>query len=275
MENLTSMLPTDEKNKVAKFLTVFLVVLSVFFVVKIAGEIKNFRYLGTTSAVSFEGKGEVMAVPDIVTISFSVREEKPTMKEAQDNVSIKTKEAVDFVKGSGIDEKDIKTSNYSSYPKYEFKYETDTTCGENTCPVRPTNQFISGYEVSQTINIKIKNTDDAGKILDALATIGVSDVQGPNFEIDDIEKVKAEARKEAIDDATSKAKILAKDLGVNLGRVVNFYESGNNYYPIMDNYSASMMKTTREGGGEITIAPVLPAGENTITSNVTITYEIK
>ncbi len=78
-----------------------------------------------------------------------------------------------------------------------------------------------------------------------------------------------EARRKAISDAKTKARVLAKDLGVSLGRVASFSEGG--YYPAPTMYKATMMDVAQ---GEASVAEI-PKGENTISSNVTITYEIR
>jgi uncharacterized protein YggE len=106
--------------------------------------------------------------------------------------------------------------------------------------------------------------------MQGLGTLGVSDLNGPNFSIDNEDALKAQARKEAIDDAQTKAKALAKDLGVSLGRIANFSESGN--YPTPMYYA----KDARVSSAGLEAAPAqIPKGENTITSDVTITYEIR
>ena len=81
---------------------------------------------------------------------------------------------------------------------------------------------------------------------------------------------KAEARKEAIVNAQSKAETLAKDLGVTLVRITSFSESGN--YPGPIYYAKS---TEAFGMGGDNSAPEVPSGENRIVSNVTLTYEIR
>jgi len=83
------------------------------------------------------------------------------------------KKSLDFLKTSNVLEKDIKTSNASFYPKYDFVYTTDVVCGALTCPPRPTKQVISGYTASESITVKIRNTDDVGKIIEGLGTLGV------------------------------------------------------------------------------------------------------
>jgi len=110
--------------------------------------------------------------------------------------------------------------------------------------------------------------DETGKILDLLASAAVTDINGPNFEIDEIEKVQAKARKLAIEDAKAKAEQLAKDLGIRLVRIVNFSEGGN--YPI---YGRAEFKAL--SADDAIPLPEIPVGENKIVSNVTITYEVR
>ena len=106
--------------------------------------------------------------------------------------------------------------------------------------------------------------------MQALGTSGVSNLSGPNFTIDNQDSLQMQARKKAIDDAKTKAQSLARDLGVSLGKISSFSDS-NGGYPMM--YAA---KDSMSAGVAPTTAPaVIPKGQNTISSDVTITYEIK
>ncbi len=77
------------------------------------------------------------------------------------------------------------------------------------------------------------------------------------------------ARGAAITDAKNKASVLAAQLGVKIVRIVSFTENNNRIYPPM--YATMSMKA--EAVADST--PSLPVGQNTVTSNVSITYEIK
>ena len=257
-----------------KVTLVFLVILSLFFAVKFLSEFRSYGMMGSSQAntITLSGHGEVSAVPDIANVYFTIHREGKTVKEAQEAVVLVEKASLDFLKNNTIAEKDIKTSNASFNPKYEYKYDTKLLmpCNEFGCPPRPGKNVISGYEAYESITVKVRNTDDVGKIMHGLGNLGVTDLSGPNFAIDNEEGLKAEARKKAIDDAREKAKVLAKDLDVSLGRIANFSESGNHGPIYYDN--AKMM------AGSVSSAPVpaeIPKGENTISSDVSITYEIK
>lgn len=251
--------------------TILAVVASLFFVAKAATEAKSYRYVGqgatVSNVVSVSGTGEVFAVPDIAQITFTARSEAKDASTAQKTVTTNMNSAIDFLKKSGVEEKDIKTLSYNSYPRYE--YESTVTCMAIGCPTPTSKRVLVGYEVSQTVTVKVRKTDDAGKVLEGLGKLKLSEINGPDFTIDDEQTVQAEARKKAIEDAKKKADVLAKDLGVKLVRIVNFSESGNTpmYYK-MDSVGFGR-------GGATESAPQVPTGENKIVSSVMITYEIR
>jgi len=252
---------------------VLLIILSAYFGVKTLAELRSYDTAGNREAntIAFTGHGEVKAVPDIAGIYFTVEESKDTQTAASDEVNTKTKKVLDFLKSSGVGEKDIKTEGYNSYPKYSSPENCPVYYDSRLMFPCPTGEAkIVGYTVSQSVSVKIRKVDDASKIIDGINKIGVTNMSGPNFTIDDEDELKAEARRKAIEDAKSKARALAKDLGVNLGKIASFSESG--YYP-MPYAMGGAYKL--DSAVEQAIPPQVPKGENTISSDVTITYEIR
>lgn len=266
----------ESKTRLFQALTILVLVAVVFVVTQVISEIKGYRFIGggvdATNTISVSGDGEVMSAPDIATISFTVRDVAKTASDAQSNVSSKTKVALDAIKKVGVAEKDIKTQSYSSYPKYEWRQTTSLPCVEMGCPPpSPGKQVIVGYEVSQSVTLTVRNMDLVNSVVEALGQSEVSDMYGPNFAIDNEDILKAQARKQAIDKARSKAEVLARDLGVTLVRIVSFSEGQN--YPMYDR--AMSMASAPMGKAEGAPTPELPQGEQKITSSVTVTYEIR
>ncbi|MBU0999306.1 SIMPL domain-containing protein [Patescibacteria group bacterium] len=277
-------IPEENKKRIYQTLCVLLIVLSVYFTVKIFSEIKKDSLLGESAqpaTISFSGHGEVTAVPDIANIYFTISKDAKTVKDAQAGVADIEKKALDFLKEKGVEDKDIQTANASFYPKYEYRKAvcppipmdaeiagvTVSPSSSYYCP--PSKQVLIGYTANESVTIKIRNTDTVGDIIQGIGITGVSDLNGPNFAIDKEDTLKMQARKLAIDDAKAKAKILAKDLGVSLGKITSFNENGN--YPIM--YAKSVMM---DSASERAPTPaIIPKGENIISSDVTITYEIR
>jgi len=260
-----------QKNKTAKeklmeISILFVILVSIFTIFKTVEVYKSNKYIGqeNRNLISFSGEGEVFAVADVATFSFSVVEEAKTSSEALSKSAEKMNSVIDYLKEQNIAEKDIKTINYSVNPRYEWR-------DLSVSSIRPEGErVLIAYEANQTLSVKIRNTEKAGEILVGVGSFDVSNVSGLNFEIDDTDALQREARKLAIEDAKVKAKELASDLGIKLVRIVSFNESG--IYP----YYAAATKAYGLGGAEDAVSiPQIPVGENKITSNVNITYEIR
>ncbi|OGG58585.1 hypothetical protein A2765_02590 [Candidatus Kaiserbacteria bacterium RIFCSPHIGHO2_01_FULL_56_24] len=230
---------------------------------------KEYRYVGSgvaaTNTISVSGQGEVFAVPDTGEFSVSVHEDAETVAEAQDEATAKINAIIAYLKGAGVEEKDIKTTNYNVNPKYEY---SQAVCTNSYCP--PSNQKLVGFEVFQTLQVKVRDTKKAGELLSGVGGKGASEVSGLSFTTDDDNKLKSDAREKAIADAKGKADELAKQLGVSLVRVVGFSEDSGGYPAPY--YSKTM---AMDSAGGAATPPQLPTGENKITSNVNITYEIR
>lgn len=255
-----------EKSVLVKVAIALGLILCVYFAVKAVYEVKNYQVLGAGSQVSFDGQGEVMGSPDLAEISITLRSESKEVKAAQEKVTTLEKSVLDFLDKNGIKKDDIKTESYNSYPKYDY----GAPCYSGYCPVRtPT---VIGYEVSEYISVKVRDLTKAGEVVTGLGALGVTEISGPNFTIENEDELKAEARKLAIDEAKAKAEVLANDLGVKLVRIVNFSEGGNYPMPMMYAKDAVMNQAVAESAPR---APELPTGVQKITSNVIITYEIR
>ena len=263
----------EQKKHLVGASFVLLVVLIFYFAVQIISEVKAYGLMGqsaTPAEISFDGHGEVDAVPNIADVNFSIQSSLSTQSASSDAVNTKTKSVLDFLATSGIASTDIQTQNYSSYPDYS----NPTPCppiysGSMGIPCQQSAATIIGYTVSQDVSVKIRNVNNVSTVVDGINKIGVTNMSGPNFTIDNPDAVQAQARQKAIDDAKSKATELAKELGVSLGKIVNFSESGNN--SVVPMYAKAMT-------AEAPSSPVpsqIPTGQNTITSDVTITYEIR
>ncbi len=244
--------------------------LALFLLVGTVSELKGIRFIGSgvtaSNIISVSGEGEVFAVPDTATFSVTVQEEAKDVKAAQDVATKKINEIIAYLEKEGVAKKDIQTADYSLYPQYDY---TNGVCTQGGyCP--PGKQTLRGFQVSQTLTVKVRDTDTAGKLLSGVGSRGVSSVSGLNFEVDDREASEAEARDMAIIDAKAKAEVLAKSLGVSIVRIVGFSENSGGYPVPM--YARGMDMAVMESKA---VSPEIPVGQNKITSNVTVSYEIR
>lgn len=257
----------EGKKGLSGALSLLAIILSLFLVVKGIQSMREPRLV--MNSINISGKGEVISIPDVATFSLTVENTKSSVAEAQKASTQKINSVIDFLKKQGIEEKDIKTTNYSISPKYTW---VSQRCDLGAyCPGGK--NVIEGYTVSQGLEAKVRDLEKSGTILTGLGEMEVTNVYGPNFTVDQKDLLKDEARSKAIADAREKAKILSKELGVKLVRVISFYENDNGIFP----YAAEGMGAGMDYAKTSSIAPTptLPGGEFKVTSNVNISYEIK
>jgi hypothetical protein len=273
--NITQVFQEDGGKRLAKWGTIALVLFSIFLLVRVLGDLKKLPNAGKEiypqSTVMVSGDGEAYAIPDVATFNFSVVEVGATVKQAQEKADQKISKALSSVRETGIEEKDIKTTNYSVYPKYEWEQTYCIQMVGAVCP--PGKNVLTGYEVNQTITVKVRDVEKAADLVTKVGAAGVSNISGLEFTVDDKEKYIEMARSQAIEKAKNKAKQLAKDLDVRLGRMLYFNENGN-YVPYYGMDYAMGLGGGEKGGVAVSRAE-LPTGETKIVSQVTITYEIK
>jgi uncharacterized protein YggE len=244
------------------------VLLALFLLAATLGKVKEYRFIGSginaTNTITVTGKGKVERAPDTARISFSVRNESTNIKAAQNTVSGKIDGITKALKSAGIDEKDVKTDSYNSYPQYNYP---QISCGPGCS--RQGSPTIRGYEVIHTVTIAVKDLEKVETVLGILGAQGVSDMNGPNFGFEDDKAVAREARDAAIEDAKTEAQKLARSLGVRLVRIASFNEQGG----FMPMYAKDSMQMSV--GAAVENAPSIPVGNQKIESNVTLVYEIR
>ncbi|MGB3922057.1 MAG: SIMPL domain-containing protein [Minisyncoccia bacterium] len=259
---------TESTQNVFKWGKIVLIVLAVFLAAEALGSLKGLKAIDPAyNSISVSGEGEIVAPPDVAVFSFSVSADAKSVSDAQGEVTEKMNSILDGLETMGVEEKDIKTTDYSIWPKY--KYEP-LICTTMYCP--PSRQVEDGYTVTHSVSVKVRKTEQAGEALALVGEKGATNLSGISFVVDDPDKILEEARAMAIADAKEKAKALSKDLGVRLVRVVSFYDNTGGGIP---SYGEAMGM-----GGDMVRnikapAPTIPMGENKITVNVTVVYEIR
>jgi len=235
-----------------------LVVCICFGIVVIIHTLRSSNYINKdiqkVPTITISGVGDVYAKPDIGLVTLSVVTEAKTVAQAMTENTSKMNGVISFVKKQGVEEKDLKTTNFNISPRYEYNSKTGV-------------RTLVGYEITQSLQAKIRDLSKIGAILEGATEFGANEVGNLQFTIDDEDALKIQAREEAIKEAKSKAESLAKQLGVKLVRITNFSESGSVPYP----YYKTMSLEAIGAAGE---TPQIETGENKISITVNITYEI-
>lgn len=259
-----------QKQKLLKGGKIAAVVVLIYFITLIVTQVKGWssNETGQVPSITVTGTGEVYATPDIAELRATISGESKNRSESIAKQAEIKQKVLAVLKEYSVNEKDYKTEYISTNPKYEWQ-RSAVYCVTYPCPQPEGKQVINGYVTDELLVIKVRNIDNAGKIYEALVASGVQNISGPNMMIDDEESLKSTARQNAINDAKIKAKQLTRELGVRKVKIVGFSENTGGYVMPMYANDSAMMKSA--GSAELNIS----AGQNKITSNVTITYEIR
>lgn len=241
-------------------IVIFVLTLILFFGAKVANEIKAGNFIGlapaSASTIQVTGEGRVYASPDMALLNIGVVSEAGTVKQAQEETTKKMNEITGFLKKQKLDSKDLKTTSFSIRPIYSFDER------------RLKRRTITAFEVRQSLEVKVRDFDKLGVILEEVSRLGANEVSGPQFTIEDKDKLEEQARDQAIRQAKQKARELARQLDVRLVRIAGFNESGSLPIPFFTETRSDFAKA-EEGA-----IPSIEPGENKITKQVTISYEI-
>lgn len=262
-------------EKLRQWIVIALVALSLFLLASAYAALRRGALaddaLGPRAVITVSGTGEAIAVPDVARITFSVRARRSDVPSAQIEVTEKSNTITKQLKDAGVSEEDMKTVGYNIYPQYEWRQDT-IVCVTYPCPQPPGRQVFLGYDVVQTTEITIRDIKKAGEIVQIVGDQSPDTVSGPSFEVDDIEKVREEARLQAIEHARAQAEVLADALGVSLVRVLSFSDGGYStpYYE-----KGAGFAIEEQARDEAVAPPEILPGETNIVSTVTIQYEIR
>lgn len=209
--------------------------------------------------ISVQGEGSISVRPDIATFSLSVVSEGKTVKTATADNSQKMKDVIDAIKELDIKEEDIKTTNYSLNPRYNYDKN----------PAR-----IEGYRLSQDILITVRDLDKVEDVIAEGTNNGANRMSNLQFLVDEKEEYLKEAREEAVAEAKAKAEEIEKTVGITLGKIVGYRElGGNDYQPIRYDkmYAMDMVAESSFAGEDFSIE----SGSQEIVSRIELIYEIK
>jgi len=128
----------------------------------------------------------------------------------------------------------------------------------------------TGWRMVNIVRLRIKPVDLAGEVIDAAVTAGATIVRNIAYTIEDVEKLRSQARDEAVGAAKAKAEQMAKALGVEVGKPIVITETAPYYQTAAKYDAAAASEAPADWGGEI-----VSAGQVTASLSVEVTFEIK
>ena len=258
LDNHRSIWPNfDEERPYAALVMGLLFIVFLSFVVKVVIDAKSYSFIGrapeTPNTITIVGEGKVIGAPDVAMVDLGLLTTSKKVSEAQADNTKKMNELIIRLQKSGINKEDIKSTQYYINPRYDYIEGRSV---------------LAGYDVQQTLKVKIRDLDKVGLVLATAGEVGANQIGGLNITIDDPEPLKAGARAKAAANARLKAEALAKSIGVRLGRVVSFSESSPGEQPPYFKEGLGV------GGGGAAPVPNIQSGSLEIVSSVALSYEI-
>jgi len=199
------------------------------------------------SAITVTGEAKQDVASQIARFTAGVTVTHQDKQTAIDEVNQNMEQVIKVVKDFGIPEKDIQTQSVSVN-----QYEEPRT-------------RVKQWRATNSIEIVLRNVDQASELADLLADAPATNVSGPRFTLDDTQQAEVDLMQAAIDNAREKAKAIAKASDRRLGKVLTVSEG-------FQSQPGPILRTLEAGLG--TGAPVEP-GTETVYKTVTVTFELK
>ncbi|MCX2929028.1 SIMPL domain-containing protein [Mycobacterium sp. CVI_P3] len=205
----------------------------------------------TPRQVTVVGAGEVQGVPDTLTADVSVEAAASDVTAAMNQANDRQNSVLNALNASGVDAKDISTTQVSLQPQYG----SDGTA-------------ITGYRASNSLQIKIRKLDTASQVLANVVSAGgdATRINSVSYSIEDDSKLVTDARARAFNDAKQRAQQYADLSGLSLGKIISISEAPGGSPP-----PPTPMPVPR---GAVASAVPLEPGQQTVSFSVTAVWEL-
>ena len=169
-----------------------------------------------TSRIVVMGEGRVAGAPDMATLRMGVQAEAPRAEAALDAASEAAGSLIEALRGAGVAEADLQTSELTLGPRYEVRGDADA---------------IVAYVASNVVTARLRDLRAMGDVMAAASEAGANRIDGLSFELSDPDAAMAEARGRAVEDARAAAETLAEAAGGSLGPVLRIEEGTSRATP--------------------------------------------
>ncbi|VAW19376.1 hypothetical protein MNBD_ALPHA11-508 [hydrothermal vent metagenome] len=208
--------------------------------------------------ISLTGIGTIAGTPDMAVINSGVVTFGKSARIALDANTEAMNELFFLLEGAEIEQRDIQTSQFSIQPRYIYSDQRD----ENGYPLAPR---ISGYQVSNTLSVKVRELADLGSLLDMAVSVGANRINSISFAVNDPEPLLDDARRAAMADAIAKARLFADAAGVELGNIISISEGAQSPDP-----QFQMVARTEMDASSVPVA----AGELSFSKSISVVWEL-
>jgi uncharacterized protein YggE len=204
------------------------------------------------NVITVTGSAQVFASPDEAIVRLGVLEQAATAQDAQNKANTVIQKLLSELSKLGVPKLNIQTSRMSLTPMYTQRLNEP--------------QRISGYQAQDVLSVRLTNFDLVGKVIDAGTASGANNIEGIDFQLRNARGPRAQAYKDAVADARSKADAIAEALGVKIAGVYDVHADSSGYIPPPRAFGGMKM--------EMAAATPVEPGQMEVSVSVTIRYRI-
>ena len=194
----------------------------------------------------------VETIPDVASFTTGVQTIAPSAIEAVRQNNEQMGAVIERIKKLGIADKDIQTTQITLHQQYDYAEGK---------------QIFRGYVADNNVTAKLRDLKKLPQFLDALASDGATNFNGPSFSVDDDSKLKETARDKAWDSAMKRANAIARKAGYTSARVLRVEEQSGDF----GGYPMPVMAVREQSSAKDT--PIAP-GQVRIGSTMNFTFEM-
>lgn len=208
------------------------------------------------NTLQVNGKGLIVVKPDIANLTISVETTNPSASDAVKENADKMNKVLKGLKSQTGKEDKISTSSYRVVPVYTYDENTKKS-------------VLTGYRVSNSIDIETKNLNGIGKLIDTASQAGANRIESLRFDTDKRDEYRRQALIRAVQDAKETADVVAKAAGVSILKIIQITPSSDIPVPIYREFATT---------AKVVAAPPptqIEPGELTVNASVNILYEIQ
>lgn len=209
---------------------------------------------GTILDISAEGKST--RTPDLATIQAGVVIEAPTASAAMQQNAQRMRGVLAALKAAGIADRDMQTASISLSPQYRYQ--------DGRPPV------LTGYQASNQINVRFRDIEKSGAILDALVKEGANNISGPDLTVERADTALDEARADAVAKAKARAALYAKAAGLRVDRILLISEQSGQFQPIDERMRMAVPMAADAAANSVVVA-----GERELSVTLTVRFLLK
>jgi len=222
-------------------------------------EIQGINISNQQNGIWVTGQGKVTAVPDIATLRLGINAQEESVAQAQSQATEAMDNVMSALTENGVANKDIQTQYFNI--RQVTRWDKDKE-----------KEVVTGYRVTNMVVAKIRDIDEVGAVIDAVAEAGgdLTRIDSIAFSIDDSSEYYEEARQKAMADARTKAEQIAELADVNLGKPTYIYEGLQFPTP---RYAPMPAMDYAEAGAAVKTP--ISAGEMEISLNLQVAYAIR